>query len=443
MSGTTVLVLSGAVPGAVSSQRPATTATSLVFDRVTIVDVVRGKLLPAQRLVITGTRIQAVGDMGAVKVPKGAQVVDARGKYLIPGLWDMHGHVFSYPDIMYPLFVAYGVTGVRELGQRGRFFGADSFRLWQREIAAGTRVGPRVPGPSFDLDFGDCTVDIPTWDSRTTPDQARRVVDTIRAAGFAFIKVHGGGTRTTYFAMAAEARRRRIPFAGHLPEYVTPIEASDSGQRSFEHMNVPMAPCTLWHDSTVTKSETEIERECAALADRLVRNGTWFIPTLGILSAERAPDSSFVVKMSPITQDRGRLMHRVGIPMLAGTDVNDLFGLHQFLTPGISLHDELALFVQIGMTPLEALRTATINPAQYWRATDSLGTVESGKLADLVLLDADPLVDIHNTTRIHAVVANGRYFHRAALDILLAEMMPRWKNIKPPMTGFGSFCRAP
>ena len=225
-----------------------------------------------------------------------------------------------------------------------------------------------------------------------------------------------------FFAMAAEARRIGIPFAGHLSQFVTPTEASDSGQRSLEHFTLSLPPCTLWpyNEMTGFPPERAIDTTgCAALAQRFVRNGTWFTPTLALqFASSQGTERRHVM-------DLVGMMYRAGVPMLTGTDVVDGRGRP---APGVALHEELAFLTQSGLTPLAALRAATLNPARYWGATDSLGTVAPGKLADLVLLDANPLADIGNATKIHAVVMNGRYLDRAALDALLAEAMPRWKH---------------
>lgn len=264
----------------------------------------------------------------------------------------------------------------------------------------------------------------------TSPAQARAVVDSLQAAGADVIKVRVGLSRAVYFAIAAEARRRGIPLVGHLSDSVSAAEASDSGQRSIEH-GFP-SDC----------SAPDREDECSALAARFVRNGTWVTPTIvfgrylfGGVAPERLrywPDTVGGQASILSAFEGDGLGHewkpliarykRAGIPLLAGTDASPTFREN---TPGFSLHEELALLVEGGLTPLEALQTATLNPAKYLDGADSLGTVAAGKLADLVLLDRNPLEDIRNTTRIRAVVADGRYFDRAALDDLIAEVERR------------------
>lgn len=425
---------------------PLAGSTALIFDGVTVVDVEHGKLVPDQRVVIESNHIQTVGSRGTVSIPKRAQVVDARDKYLIPGLWDMHVHVGDLavtwggagPEVTYPLFVVNGVTGVRQMTGPGQ--------QWRQAIASGAQVGPRIFG-------ADTTNDVDRWGG--TPAKGRQGIDAFKAAGADFVKVHDvdAMAREIYFAIAARAREVGLPLVGHLPNTITEIEASDSGQRTVEHFNE--IHC-WWPDgergvdrlqlpsSYPLPDSAGIER-CAAMVRTFARNGSWFVPTLTMThvswdtlpgrwpkwlrdNAKSGNAARSGMDVDP-TVDQAhtvmRLLHRFGMPMLAGTDVPAAEGL----LPGFSLHAELAFLVDdAGMTPLDALRAATLNPAKYLNATDTMGTVAQGKLADLVLLDADPLADITNTTMIRAVVANGRYFDRAVLDRLLAEGQAKVKQ---------------
>lgn len=417
--GVMMLVLCWSMRGQVHAQQQATTPTALVFDGVTVVDVGEGKLVPDQRVVITGNRIAAVGGAGMVKVPKEARVIDAGGRYLMPGLWDMHTHVSATPEVFSSL-LANGVIGIQDMGVApGRF---DSILRWRREVLAGTRLGPRIltAGPVLDVKLGDANLEV--W-TVATPEEGRRAVDSLKAAGADFIKIRSSSmSREIYFAIAAESRRVGIPFVGHLPVAVPVAEASDSGQRSIEHGNEIQSPCS----GPVASSQgwpyaKEDEVGCAAHAAQFIRNGTWFTPTIGILTGFLGQlETQLGQSLTGSAKDLLRESHRFGVPMLAGTD------------NWLPLSEELKLLVDVGkMTPLEALRTATLNPAKYFGATDSLGTVARGKLAELVILDADPLEDISNTTRISAVVANGRYFDRAALDDLLAAAAGPEKGERP------------
>ncbi len=423
----TALVLVGVVP---TNAQQAPTAALLVFDGVTVVDVEQGKLVPDQRVVIAGNHIQAVGNSRVMKVPKGAQVVEAQGKYLIPGLWDLHVH----PDTLmsfYPLFIAHGVTGIRDAYA---FISVETQVRWWHEILAGTRVGPprqllagQNPATGYD-------------------DMVAR-----KAAGVNFLKLYPFTPEA-----AADARRAGLPFGGHVYGEASALEASDSGMSIIDHVN-----SSGGLDALCTGDSGDFE-QCRQAAETFKRNGTWWAPTLVIHASFHSYDEqlsasmpifnrlaglvqAFWKKGSPLLRHGNwlrdsihagtlraqhhdstadslgflRIAQRVGLPILAATDMGSPNVMK--MLPGFSLHTELAMLVAEGLTTLNALQSATLNPAKMLHATDSLGTVAPGKLADLVLLDANPLADITNTTTIRAVVANGRYFDRAALDKLLTE----------------------
>jgi imidazolonepropionase-like amidohydrolase len=447
----------------------AQVSRSLAFTHVTVVDVLGGSLRPDVLVIIQGNRITAVADSGRAPIPLNTHVIDARGKYLIPGLWDMHVHAVSPRNrtTFMPLFVANGVTGVREM------FGTVAL---VRDARAGRNggIGPRVVGSGHILDGA-----APFWPGSVavgTADAARHAVDSLHQAGADFIKVYGLLSREVFFAAAERARELGIPFAGHVPESVSAAEASDAGQRAIEHLSGVLRSCSTREENLRVEMEQAIaehdrnvllaalrntsmaalatydDEKCAALIARFARNGTWHAPTLTVrrgraflddtvltndarlrymLPAIRAgwlPGENPRNRVSPVEMaDRKRLyqkelelvalLHRAGVPILAGTDTPNPYAL-----PGFGLHDELALLVAAGLTPLEALRTATLNPARFLGALDSLGTVAPGKLADLVLLDADPLVDIANTQRIAAIVVNGQLVDSATRRRLLAEV---------------------
>jgi imidazolonepropionase-like amidohydrolase len=436
------LALVSTGPGLIRSvasaqQRPvpstAPAGVPLVFDGVSVLDVQAGRLVPAQRVVIVRNRIQAMGSAREVKRPQGARVINARGKYLIPGLWDMHAHnlrslmgsgIVKASSVLeaadhYAIYLAHGVTGVRDVGAS---IPLDSLLQWRREVGAGTRVGPRVflSGPYLDSrmepGWGSLTRDGPAALSITTPDEARRAVDTLKAAGADVVKIHEDGmSREIYFAIAAESRRVGIPFVGHLPRAVSMAEASDSGQRSVEHSLTFSGPCMQIDSVGNWPSDSGIKQQCAALIAKFLRNGTWLDPNM--VSQDTLRDVRLVHAVRPF-----------GLPFLVGTDypvTGGLLGTADMpMTMRIAppwVHQELRLFVKAGLTPAEALQIATLNSAKSLGATDSLGSIAPGQVADLVLLDADPLADITNTTKIRAVVANGRYFDRAALDALLRQ----------------------
>lgn len=465
----TLIALLGPLDGRpVAAQDPR----ALTFTNVTVVDVERGVLLPNHTVIVSGTRITAVGPAASVRAPAGATVVDASGKYLAPGLWDMHVHA-AFPGIdrvFLPLLVANGVTGVREMW--GLMPVVDSLR---RQVGRVAFTGPRIVAAGHILD--GLPVIWPGSVGVGTADAARRAVDSLVSAGADFIKVYSRLSPEAYRAAAAAAKARGVPFAGHVPTLVSVAEASDLGQRTVEHLTGLLGACSTeddrlrtavaaavaspkgWDSAGVVQrmaGRTVASRfdagRCRALAARLVRNGTWMVPTIAVLhSVSHLDDSTlakdprlkyisrqFSARWDPRQDFRFRtmtqedwtarraayrrqleivtLLHRAGVSFLAGTDLSN-----PYIFPGFSLHDELASFVAAGMTPAEALRTATVNPARFLGATDSLGTVAVGKLADLVLLEGDPLADIEQVRRIAGVVANGWWYDAAARARLLAE----------------------
>ena len=443
-------------------------SSPLVVQHVNVVDVRAGAVLPDRTVVIAGGVIQSIGPADSASPPPGARVVSGAGKYVMPGLWDMHVHA-AWPavdSLFAPLFVANGVTGVREM-----FGDIAIIRRWKASYARGD-AWPRMTGAGHILDGPR-----PFWPGSAvsaTAEDGRREVDSLIAAGADFIKLYTRLPRDAYFAALAEARRLGKQAVGHVPDAVSVSEASDSGQRSIEHLTGMTVGCSKDADAiraerAAAAADTSVGRmllsyarqaehllatqdstACATLMARLARNDTWQVPTLVELrSIAFLDDPKFTadprVRYMPaeITESwnwrndfrfRARTpegwavaksvfrrnieivsaMHRAGVPILAGTDV-----LNPFTFPGFSLHDELALLVDAGFSAPEALRAATIAPAIFFGATDSLGAVEPGKRADLVLLDANPLDDIHNTTTIRAVVLNGRFYDRAALDRLI------------------------
>ena len=431
---------------------------AIVLTRVTVVDVAAGDAAGALKrdrtVVVEGDRVAAVGEAGRVRIPAGARVIDAAGKYLIPGLWDMHVHLSLATELALPALVANGVTGVRDMGGD-----LDQIDGWRRRIAEGRLPGPRIvrAGPVVDGPKPDAPFRLTV----TTPAEAREAVAAVKRRGGDFVKVHNGLAREAYFALAVEARRRGLPLVGHVPKEVTPGEASRAGQSGIEHTE-GLFDNILFSAGRGGASQSEAlsrafaayrDEEAAELFRQFRRRGTWYDPVLVTyrsfafrtdLAANPDPRNRYAApamkrlwdKYQPVPKSLPAevvaarkslftrllelvgLMRREGVPLLAGTDAGGI----RDVVPGFSLHDELLLLVRAGLTPLEALRAATLNPSRFLRMRDSLGTVGRGKLADLVLLDANPLEDIGNTRRISAVVLNGRLFERAELDAMLAEV---------------------
>lgn len=431
----------------------------LTIANVTVIDTTGGPPQLHRTVTVRNGRIEDVRDSAEPKGKVSGAQVNGTGKFLIPGLWDMHVHmVFGdwFPqgkEITLPLLVANGITGVRDMGGE-----LDVLQQWRKEISAGTLIGPRIvmSGPMLD----GPQPRFPSSIAVNAPEDGRRAVNDLKRRGADFIKLQSLIPRDAVFAIADEARKQGITFVGHVPDSVRAAEASNAGQKSFEHLIGIFEGSSPLEDEFIKgpKSEgkflsTYDPKRAEALFALLAKNQTWQCPTLvwergGNLIdladfphdplAKYAPaywkDVTWKRFTAEIVHDyntddlatRKRFvdkelevvnaMHRAGIAFLAGTDTPP--GVHIF--PGFSLHEELRRFVAAGFTPMEALQTATLNPAKFLGRENELGTIEKGKLADLLLLDANPLDDIRNTQKIAGVVFNGRYLSRADLDKMLA-----------------------
>jgi len=439
---------------AAAAAQTAPARETFAITHVTVID--GGDPAPRldQTVVVRGNRIVAIGPAAGTPVPAGARGVSGRGKFLIPGLWDMHVHTVTPGGReMLGLYVANGVLGIRDLA--GEW---DLITRWRAEIAAGRLAGPRILASGPYLEGGD--VPIAHLLARN-PDEARRAVDSLARLGVDVIKLHSQFNREAYFAAARAARELGLRVAGHVPRSITPAEASDSGVGSIEHMLQIPIPCTA-AESLALLPRFPIQRvlggcssaDLAPLFERFVRNGTWVVPTLtaayeialwprrelpGDKFAGFLPDTlrKFVQSIFPMPADIppgadevGRalfekrlalvgMMHRAGVGILPGTDAP-----LRNSPPGFGLHQELALLARAGIPPFQVLRIATLEPVRYFGMLDSLGTIAAGKVADLVLLGADPLADIGNTRRIEVVVANGRLIDAKARRALLKSRPP-------------------
>lgn len=444
--------------------------TPIAFAHVTVIDMTGAAPKRDRTVVVSGNRIAEVGSPRSTTIPRDALVINAAGKYLIPGLWDMHVH-FGETERSFPLYIANGVTGVRDMGGDPD----KSFR-WREQTAKGDLVGPRIMACGPIIDGPDPAAHGPTIVAGTGAEGRKAVAD-LAGRGADCVKVYDRLPRDVYFAIIDEAKKRRIPVVGHVPLSVTTIEASDAGQKSIEHLG------TIFEGSSTIEAElrrleaapppegdpsefprriaargermldTYDERKASALFRRLAKNRTWQVPTLVVKRGQTfiddfsrtgderlkyiaesdrewwSPQKNFfaryrtpeyVVHKKRLYRRELELvgaMHRAGVPLMTGTDVSSAW-----VFPGFSLHDELELFVEAGLTPMEALQAATRNPAAFLGELASRGTVERGKVADLVLLDANPLEDVRSSRKIRAVVRNGRYFSKEALQAMLARV---------------------
>lgn len=405
-------------------------AALLVITHVSIIDTTGGSTQPDMTVNIRDGRITTIEKGGAAE--KNAQIVDGRGKFLIPGLWDMHVHLSWTTSSALPVLVANGVTSVRDMG--GRLGELDD---WRTKIAAGLLVGPRIvrAGPILNgQKFNQYQMVV------GTPEETRGVVRALKQVEVDFLKTHRRTPRESYFALIDEAKKQGLNVVGHIPMTIAPEEASDSGQVTIEHTE------TLFEGTFATAHKDEKfplairqwrGEEADKLFARFVKNHTAVTPTLvayWTISEPLELNNPYVARslkkaMPPMTAEEiagfketfaeflevVRQENRAGVTILAGTDIAGP------RVPGFTMHQELALLVQAGLSPMQALQAATINPARVLNKSGELGSVESGKIADLVLLDANPLDDIHNTQRIAAVILGGRLLRRADLDALLAQ----------------------
>jgi imidazolonepropionase-like amidohydrolase len=412
------------------SDMPRTRA--LAITGVNVVDVVNGRVVANRTVTISGQTIASVTPNGVP--PAGTRVVDGRGKFLIPGLWDMHAHMEMTGASWLQLYVANGVTGIRDMGSA-----LDLILNLREATALGRVLGPRIfaAGPILDDAPGE-------WPFRMrvkTAEDGRGAVQLLKRRGVDLIKVHDHTPREAFFAIAEEARRQNLPLAGHVPLAVTVEEAIEAGQRDIEHLS----NMQLW--KPCSGGEEYRPEACRPFFEMLARRGVWQGPTLAAWSelatigtAASAVGADHLAYAGQSLRDFWtanqnvfatreavrefraaaevgavvtRDMAKAGVGILAGCDS---------MIAGFCVHDELAAMVRGGMAPLTALQTATVNPARYFGIQLTVGRVASGQRADLVLLDANPLADITNVLQIRAVIVAGRFLDRQELNNVLARV---------------------
>ena len=430
-------------------------AQQLTIVHANVVDVATGKVQPDMTVVVAGQRIAKVSPSARAAPPTG-RVVDATGQYLIPGLWDMHTHVYfdgtaaAGTDLILPLLLANGITGIRDMGSE-----LEAVLQARADVAAHRLLGPRmvVSGPMLDGPKSPYKAAI----AIATAEDGRKAVDQLKARGVDFIKVQSLVPRDAYFAIAAEAKKVGLPLDGHVPDAVRAAEALTAGQRTFEHLIGIFEASSTAEDGYVAGQEKspgrflatyDPAREAAIVRLLAAHPRVWQCPTLFWERGQWLVDSiawrqdpelvyagrSWTEQRWPKAQtsiartldteplpvrarfvshelDIVRKLHAARVGFLAGTDTPA--GVD--LLPGASLHLELQRFVAAGFTPLEALQTATLNPARFLNRQQDFGSVQAGRLADLVLLSANPLTDITNTRRIVGVLADGQYLSQADL----------------------------
>lgn len=426
---------------------------SYYLTNVTVIDVSGGNSFPNMTIFIDDSIISAISLNSEINIPKKAKVIDLSGKYLLPGLWDMHVHLGNATRSSLPLFVVNGVTGVRDMGTNN----FDSIRIWKNLIRSDQITGPHIvsPGPMLNGGHPDQDYQIGV----NSIEEAKRIVDSLAIIGVDFIKLQSGLSRETYFAIAEESNKLHLPFVGHIPISnsgvgITGEEASEAGQKSLEHMlGIPFTPDTIKAYQNFYPTKESLDH----LFVVLLKNKTFVTPTLSVYELPAkyktilpnqdsllryiSPELRAFWDMQTVNwQERNNsfdnwllktrmnmipFLRDAGIPLLAGTDVG-----FPFVLPGFGLHSELKFLVAAGLSPIEALRTATINPAIFFGVEDKLGSIEKGKIADLVIFNYDPTSNIQNIDSIEAVIVNGKLLDHSSLTKELSWVANYIKNRK-------------
>lgn len=450
-------------------------AGSFLIRNVAVVDVESGTLREGRDVILRDGKIAANDPTDASRRDGSLITIDGTGKYLTPGLWDMHTHSLKLsPQYMHPLFIANGVTAIRDMS--GCMSEPDSFfaciedrRRWNAANDDGSGLAPRyVLQSSFQINGGN---EVPEgypgfFKVRDTVD-ARRLVAFYRQAGADFLKPYSELSPTAYLALADEARRQGLTLAGHRPLGVSLEDVLAGGQRSVEHPRVFLEECHAGSAAVRALPDPlaasgaslrwrmiddhDAER-CARLMAAMADSDTWWTPTLQVLQMEALSRDSafraderlryipFLFRRLLWTPDADRAArqpadaagrelyathyqmalghvgqaHAAGVKILAGTDAGDTY-----VFPGFGMHDELAELVRGGLSPAAALRSATLDAAVFAGKEGDFGSIDPGKTGDVILLDANPLEDIRHTQRIAGLFFNGQYFNRPALDALL------------------------
>ncbi len=432
---------------------PPITAQTVAFVNVNVLPMDREVVVPDQTVVVRDGRIADVGPASRVSVPSDAVRIDGRGKYLMPGLAEMHGHLpnptaaGTTPELIETvlfLYVANGVTLVR--GMQGHPSQLElKARIARREL-----VGPRLWISSPPL----------SGNSVPTAADGRRLVEEYKAAGYDHLKIHEGLTPAVYDTIVATARRVGLPFAGHVPDAVGLFRALGAGQATIDHLDNFLQALEA-DDSPIKDASPQVraqqlvfhvdERKLPPAAEATRRAGAWVVPTLALwetfnaepLDSLRArpelryvppqwranwgqavgnlrqsqPDLDAGLRVVALRRKMLRAVRDAGAGILFGTDSPQLFSV-----PGFSIHREMQSMRAAGLTPYQILQPATRNVAAYYEATSEFGTVASGQRADLVLLEANPLTDVANLARRAGVMVNGRWLPETEVQARLAQI---------------------
>ena len=464
-----------------STNPQADNETAIVLKNVTVIDAVNG-VREGQSVVVKGNRIIDAGRTGEINEPAGAKIIDYSGKFMLPGLWDAHMHLTNNDilnPVIYQLYLINGITYIRDTSAE--------FDLLQPLLDSAAKlhgIAPRVfiTGPHID----GSPVSWSSSVSATSVEQGENLLDSIINAGVDQIKIYELISPEVYSAVLSRATEKGYKVSGHVPLTMDAVEAVNAGLASIEHLNnVELAMSSDWDSLLNARQQiinegagktgnqirnqiyqaqrlhafnTQDENRREEVLKAMAENNTWQVPTLVILSAVEngmyaredfrnsfnyLPEPlktdwrNYAVKVSeqPISEvdkahahwanDIVSRLPAAGIGVMAGTDA-PLFAL----TPGFSLHQELALLVNAGLTPMQAIEAATLKPAQFFGLEDEQGSIAKGMMADLVILDDNPLEDIRNTQSIQAVMRDGHLHTRTDLDKIEAELKKSAESLK-------------
>jgi Amidohydrolase family len=456
----------------ISAYAGSADTTPLVIKGATLLDVRNGRQIENSAILVERDRIKEVGDASTIVIPIDARVIDAHGKWVIPGLFDMHVHGSARKDVPIALYVGNGITAIRDMGGN-----VTSLRMTRQKIEAGEKLGPHLFYTGNVLD-GSPPVAPPTSFIVDTTEEAKSAVEFLVSQGADSIKIYNNITEPVLDAIAKAAKPAGKPVGGHVPKAMSLKRSIELGFNFVEHAAIRSKDLLEWNSITLAEANqitsllSVTQREALvwqrvdlsstkvqALISFMAEKGVFLDPTLSIDEFDslflyekeaKHPNNRFL-KRSFVEEALGPehdifrmpaelkavattgiekrrkfvgMCNRAGVKILAGTDGPGIGRL----TVGFGLHHELELLVQAGLKPIEALQGATINAARALRKENEIGSLEAGKFADMVILNADPLSDILNTTRIDSVLLRGRVFDRARLDATLAEIEAEAKN---------------
>ncbi|WP_340067275.1 amidohydrolase family protein [Ascidiimonas aurantiaca] len=428
------------------------------ISNISIVDVANDSVIKNQTIVIKNNRIIKISLNDSISKDIDTKIIDGTNKYALAGLWDMHSHLAFQiaPQAVMPLHIANGVTNIRDM--QGVVNINQDRLIWRMQINSGELLGPRLIGFADEMVGGN-------YDEQNVID----VVSRSAKDKHTFIKIYDQIMADRFFALALEAKKQGVDFAGHYPGTINPIDAAKAGQKSFEHAHLFIKHSNSLADKNrdfykeyYTNDEVDISSRPSSiemlagfdyekfyeLVQVMVKNETYFCPTHitrkyealtnneNFLNDENLKYIPHLVTliwkddvsgMKDYAKKEGHqqyledfylkgleltgLAHEKGVKILAGTDSYDPYSF-----PGISLHSELEELVKAGLSPAEALACATINPSEYFQVSQDYGTIEEGKIADILILNKNPLLDIKNTTSMESLFFNGNLYNEKDID---------------------------